>query len=46
MRRMARTITLAFTRPLSDPAELLRKALVVSCALALILAGPAIPSVL
>ena len=40
---MAQALALRFIRPLPDAAEVLRSALVVSCALALILAGPAVP---
>jgi len=40
---MAHVLASVFVRPLPDPAELLRRAMVVSCALALILAGPAVP---
>ena len=40
---MAQALALVFDRTLPEPAELLRRAMVVSCALALILAGPAVP---
>ena len=40
---MAQALTAVFARPLPDAAELLRRAVVVSCALALILAGPTVP---
>ena len=43
---MAQALALRFVLPLSKPVEVLRGALVVGCALALILAGPAIPSVM
>ena len=43
---MAQALALRFVRPLPDPAELLRSGLVIGCALALILAGQAWPSVL
>ena len=41
---MAQTLSAVFVRPLPDAAELLRSAVVIGCALALILAGPAFPS--
>jgi hypothetical protein len=44
MFRMAQALTLRLSRPLPDPAELLRSGLVIGCALALILAGPFLPS--
>ena len=40
---MTPALPLRFIRPLPNPAEALRSAFVVSCALALILAGPAVP---
>ena len=40
---MAQALTFVFARPLPDAAEVLRRAVVISCALALILAGPAVP---
>ena len=43
---MAQALALRFVLPLSNPAEVLRGALVIGCALTLILAGPAIPSIL
>ena len=46
MRRMARALALAISRPQLDPIEALRGALVMGCALALILGGPALPSIL
>lgn len=41
---MAQALASVFVFPLTEPAELLRRALVMGCALTLILAGPAIPS--
>lgn len=46
MQRMAQAIALRLSRPLPDPVEVLRSGLVIGCALALILAGQAWPSVL
>lgn len=42
--RMARVIAFVIARPLIDPTELVRGSLVIGCALALILAGPFLPS--
>ena len=44
MRAMAKAIAYLAARPLIDPAELVRGALVIGCALALILVGPLAPS--
>ena len=41
---MAKALALAVAHPLWDPLELLRGALVIGCALSLILAGSALPS--
>lgn len=41
---MARTLALAVRRPLPDLVEPLRQVLVLGCALALVLAGQALPS--
>ncbi len=41
---MARTLALAVRRPLPDLVEPLRQVLVLGCALALILAGQALPA--
>ena len=41
---MAQTIAHALARPLPNPADVLRGGLVIGCALALILAGPFLPS--
>ena len=41
---MAQAIAHAFVRPLPDAADVLRGAVVIGCALALILAGPFLPS--
>ncbi len=41
---MAKALALAAAHPLFDPLELLRGMLVIGCALALILVGPAQPS--
>ncbi len=46
MAGMAKALTLIAMRPLPQLEDLLRPALVIGCALALILAGPALPSVL
>ncbi len=43
---MAQALALRFVRPLPNPVEVLRGSIVIGCALALILAGPAIPSIL
>ena len=43
---MVQALALRLVRPLPQPAEVLRGAMVIGCALALILAGPALPSVL
>jgi hypothetical protein len=43
---MAKALTLIAAHPLPDLADLLRAGTVIGCALALILAGPAFPSVL
>ena len=40
---MAQALALRFAGPLPNPAEVLRGTLVIGCALALILAGPALP---
>lgn len=41
---MAKAIALIAARPLFDPTELVRRSLVIGCAMALILAGPFWPS--
>ena len=41
---MAKALALAAAHPLIDPFELLRAAMVIGCALSLILAGLALPS--
>jgi hypothetical protein len=41
---MAQALASVLIRPLPDAAELLRGVVVIGCALALILAGPALPS--
>ena len=43
MRAMAKALTLIAARPLPQAEELLRGALVIGCALALILAGSPLP---
>jgi hypothetical protein len=43
MRGMARALILIAARPLPQAEELLRGALVIGCALALIMAGPPLP---
>ena len=43
---MAKALTLVAAYPLFDPLELLRGLLVIGCALSLILAGQALPSIL
>ena len=40
---MVQALALRMVRPLPDPVELLRGAMVIGCALTLILAGPAVP---
>ena len=43
---MAKALALVAARPLPDFAELLRSVMVIGCALSLILAGQALPSIL
>ena len=43
---MAQALASVFVRPLPDAVELLRGAVVIGCALALIFAGQALPSAL
>ena len=43
---MAQALSSVFFRPLPDAVEVVRSAIVIGCALALILVGPAVPSML